>query len=56
MYVDRNNAFKQTACDSWKRQINVDTDQNAAAIDKTSDDNRLVDRDRLFNHICSMIF
>ena len=56
MQVDQNNTVKRRACDSLKWQINIDSDQNVAAIDKTSDDDRLLDGDRLFSHICSMIF
>jgi len=56
MYVDQSNTVKQRICGSWKRQINFARDQNVAAIDKTSDDDRLLDCDRQISHICSMIF
>jgi len=39
-----------------RRQINSDRDRNATAIDKISDQDRLIDRDRLFSQHCSMIF
>lgn len=46
MQVDQNNAVKPRAWGSLKRQMDVDRYQNAAAIDKKSDDDRPVDRDR----------
>jgi len=39
-----------------RRQINIDRNQNAAAIDKISEHDRLVERDRLFSQHCSMMF
>jgi len=37
-------------------QINVDSDQNTAASNKTTENVWMVDRDRLFCHIYSIIF
>ena len=34
---------------------NFDRDQNAAAIDQTTDHDRLEGWDRMFSHLCSMI-
>jgi len=39
-----------------RRQINFDRQQNAPAIDKSTDHGHLVYCNRLFSHLCSMIF
>jgi hypothetical protein len=42
--------------EAFKRQINMDRDENAATIDKISVHDRLVDCDRLFSNLSCMLF